>query len=97
MSNGSGSLLAGLMVSPLLPPTPMAKQTSNKAGVKSLSKKAQNSRHGFDPHPAAGPVAGATGQEPRRGRKTQAGTATAQTGKGAALSAQQTRKRSTAK
>jgi hypothetical protein len=71
----------------------MAKQMPSKAGVKSLSKKAQTSRHGFDPHPSAGPVAGATGQEPRRGRHPQPGSATAQAGKAAALRAQPTRER----
>ncbi|HET7697314.1 MAG TPA: hypothetical protein VFK57_16490 [Vicinamibacterales bacterium] len=55
--------------------------------MKSSAKKLDASRHGFDPHPAAGPVPGADGQEPRRRRK-EPGTATARAGKGAALRAQ---------
>jgi hypothetical protein len=66
----------------------MAKQLPSKAGVKSSAKKLDTSRHGFDPHPAAGPVSGADGQEPRRGRKPQPGTATAKGGKAAALRGQ---------
>lgn len=62
----------------------MSKQLSNKTGVKSLSKKFDNSRHGFDPQPASGPVAGAIGQQPRK-RHKQDGTVTARAGKGAAL------------
>ncbi|HYT65094.1 MAG TPA: hypothetical protein VEL51_01660 [Vicinamibacterales bacterium] len=65
----------------------MAKQTSNKAGLRSLGKKLDNSRHGFDSQPAAGPVPGASGGEPRR-RRPEPGTATARAGKGAALRAQ---------
>jgi hypothetical protein len=65
----------------------MAKQTSNKAGVRSLGEKQANSRHGFDPHPASGPVPGADGEEPRRRRK-QPGTATARAGKASALRSQ---------
>ena len=65
----------------------MANQLPSKAGVRSLSKKLDNSRHGFDPEPAAGPVPGADGQEPRR-RRQQPGTNTARPGKGAALRAQ---------
>lgn len=65
----------------------MAKQLSNKAGVRSLGKKLDNSRHGFDPQPAAGPVPGAHGAEPRR-RRQEPGTATAHPGKGAALRGQ---------
>jgi hypothetical protein len=65
----------------------MAKTLPSKAGVKSSAKKLDTSRHGFDPHPAAGPVPGADGQEPRR-RRPQPGTATAKAGKGAALRAQ---------
>jgi len=65
----------------------MAKQTSRKAGVRSLGEKLNNSRHGFDSQPASRPVAGANGEEPRR-RRQQPGTATARAGKGAALRAQ---------
>jgi len=39
------------------------RQTSNKAGVKSLAKKMDNSRHGFDQHPATRKTPGAFGQE----------------------------------
>ena len=38
-----------------------------KAGVKSLAKKLENSRHGFEPHPGAGKTAGAFGKEDPRG------------------------------
>jgi hypothetical protein len=65
----------------------MAKAFPSKAGVKSSAKKLDTSRYGFDPHPAAGPVPGADGQEPRR-RQQQPGTATAKAGKGAALRSQ---------
>ena len=37
--------------------------TSNKAGVKSLGKKLDNSRHGFKQQPAAGKIAGAFAHE----------------------------------
>ena len=63
--------------------------SSNKAGLKSLGKKMDNSRHGFDPQPAAGKAAGAFGEE--RGLETAAvrrrkpGTATPRAGKAAAL------------
>jgi hypothetical protein len=56
----------------------------NKAGVKSLSKKADNSRHGLNPVPPASPVAGASGEERRRPHQ-QAGTAASRVGKAAAL------------
>jgi len=65
----------------------MANQLPSKAGVKSLSKKLDSSRHGFDPEPAANPVAGAHGKEPS-GRRSVPGTATARPGKGAALRGQ---------
>jgi hypothetical protein len=39
------------------------RQTSNKSGVRSLGKKMDNSRHGFDTHPASKKVAGAYGKE----------------------------------
>ena len=39
------------------------RQTSNKAGVKSLAKKMDNSRHGFDEHPATRKTPGAFGEE----------------------------------
>lgn len=56
----------------------------NKAGVKSLSKKASNSRHGLNPVPASSPVAGASGEERPRARQRQ-GTAATHEGKAAAL------------
>lgn len=65
----------------------MAKELPSKAGVKSSAKKLDTSRHGFDPHPAAGPVPGADGQEPRR-RRREPGTATVKAGKAAALRGQ---------
>jgi len=65
----------------------MAKARPSKAGVKSSAKKLDTSRHGFDPHPAAGPVPGADAQQPRR-RRQQPGTATARAGKAAALRSQ---------
>jgi hypothetical protein len=43
------------------------RQTSNKAGVRSLGKKLDNSRHGFDEHPASRKTAGAFGREEARG------------------------------
>ena len=47
-----------------------ARQTSNKAGVKSLAKKQDSTRHGFSPEPPANKVDGASGQEDRiRGRE----------------------------
>lgn len=61
------------------------RQTSNKAGVKSLAKKQDNSRHGFGTQPAARKVAGASGQEDRvRGAAGERAEA-ARGGKGAAL------------
>jgi hypothetical protein len=39
------------------------RQTSNKAGLRSLGKKMDNSRHGFDEQPASRKTAGAFGQE----------------------------------
>jgi hypothetical protein len=49
---------------------PMNKKTGElpgKAGVKSLSKKLDNSRHGFEQHPGASKTPGAFGKEPTRG------------------------------
>ena len=39
------------------------RQTSNKAGLRSLGKKMENSRYGFDEHPASRKTAGAFGRE----------------------------------
>ncbi len=69
--------------------TPGTPHSSNKAGLKSLGKKMDNSRHGFDPQPAAGQPAGAFGQErgsvTRAVRQRKAGTATPKQGKASAL------------
>ncbi len=48
----------------------MTKKTGElpgKAGVKSLSKKLENSRHGFEQHPGASKTPGAFGKEDVRG------------------------------
>jgi hypothetical protein len=42
-------------------------QTSNKAGLRSLGKKLDNSRYGFDEHPGSRKPAGAFGREESRG------------------------------
>lgn len=39
------------------------RQTSNKAGLRSLGKKLDNSRYGFDEHPGSRKTAGAFGRE----------------------------------
>ena len=66
-----------------------ARQTSNKAGLRSLGQKMDNSRHGFDPQPAARKAEGAFGAERGRGttgnRRRQPGTATPKSGKASAL------------
>jgi hypothetical protein len=41
------------------------RQTSNKAGLRSLGKKMENSRYGFDEQPASRKTAGAFGHEER--------------------------------
>jgi hypothetical protein len=61
-----------------------AEDAVSKAGVKSLSKKADNSRHGLNPVPPATPVGGASGEERRRTHQ-QAGTVASRAGKAAAL------------
>jgi hypothetical protein len=45
-----------------------------KAGVKSLSKKLQNTRHGFEQHPGASKIPGAFGKEDTRGAADTEGT-----------------------
>lgn len=60
------------------------RQTSNKAGVRSTSKKEDNSRYRFGTQPASRKVAGASGLE-GRGQRRQGGAATAKAGKSAAL------------
>ena len=66
-----------------------ARQTSNKAGLRSLGKKMDNSRHGFDPQPAARKAGGAFGAERGGGttgdRQRQPGTSTPKSGKASAL------------
>jgi hypothetical protein len=44
------------------------RQTSNKAGVRSLGQKLDNTRHGFDEHPGSRKTAGAFGREPEQVR-----------------------------
>jgi len=62
------------------------RQTSNKAGVTSTAKKAENSRYGFDTHPASRKIAGAFGQEKGDSPvKRKAGTAATREGKASAL------------
>lgn len=62
------------------------RQTSNKAGVTSTSKKLGNSRHGFDPHPASRKAGGAFGQEKGESPvRRRAGTAATREGKASAL------------
>ena len=41
-------------------------QTSNKAGLRSLGKKLDNSRYGFNEHPGSRKTAGAFGREQTR-------------------------------
>jgi hypothetical protein len=65
----------------------------NKAGVKSLSKKEDNSRHGLNPVPAASPVAGASGE--RRRSHQQPGSPASHAGKAAALRGMGTPRRGT--
>lgn len=43
------------------------RQTSNKAGMRSLGQKLDNTRHGFDEHPGSRKTAGAFGKEKVRG------------------------------
>ena len=59
-------------------------QTSTKAGVRSLAKKMDTSRHGFGTQPASRKVAGASGQEGTRKSTAKAGTASKR-GKGDAI------------
>ena len=62
------------------------RQTSNKAGVTSTAKKVDNSRHGFDTHPASRKTAGAFGMEKGdRPVRRKAGTAATREGKATAL------------
>ena len=65
------------------------RQTSNKAGVTSLAKKQDNSRHGFATHPASRKAAGASGLE-GRGAARHGGASTPKGGKKAALGSMKT-------
>ena len=68
------------------------RQTSNKAGVQSVSKKLDNSRHGFDTYPNVRNKAGAFGEEEgRKAERPKAGTASPR-GKGGALAKMKGRK-----
>jgi hypothetical protein len=60
------------------------RQTSRKAGMRSIAKKMDSTRHGFNPQPAARKVAGAFGQE-GKGSRRQPGTETSKKGASAAL------------
>jgi hypothetical protein len=62
----------------------VSRQTSNKAGVTSLAKKQDSTRHGFATQPAARKVAGASGLE-GRGQHRQSSASTRKRGKAAAL------------
>jgi hypothetical protein len=62
------------------------RQTSNKAGLRSLGKKMENSRHGFDEHPASRKTAGAFGHEEKmRGSARESSTGTTRESKIRAL------------
>jgi hypothetical protein len=66
--------------------TTAARQTSNKSGVASTSKKLDNSRHGFGEHPANRKVAGAFAEETGTApMKRKPGTASTRAGKASAL------------
>ena len=62
------------------------RQTSNKAGVRSLAKKLGNSRYGFDEHPGSRKTAGAFAREERaRGAGHESSSGTTHKGKVASL------------
>jgi len=66
--------------------TAAGRQTSTKAGVRSLGKKMDNSRYGFQSQPASHQKPGAFGQESRStAGRIKAGTSTTRAGKAAAL------------
>jgi hypothetical protein len=60
-------------------------QVTSKTGVKSLSKKMDSSRHGFDRHPASHKTAGAFGREEARGAATDSTSGTTRRSKREAL------------
>jgi hypothetical protein len=63
-----------------------ARHSSGKAGLRSLGKKMDGSRHGFGTQPAARKKAGAYGKEDgRKARPKTAGTASRKPGKGGAI------------
>jgi hypothetical protein len=66
--------------------TAAGRQSSSKSGVKSLGKKMENSRYGFQSQPASHQKPGAFGQESRSTTgRTKAGTSATRPGKAAAL------------
>jgi hypothetical protein len=71
---------------PMAKTTAGERQTSNKAGVRSLAKKMGNTRRGFESQPASHKKAGAFAQEsrPTAGR-AKPGTSATREGKAAAL------------
>jgi hypothetical protein len=72
-----------------MPKSTVNRQTSNKAGVTSLAKKRDSTRHGFRTEPPARKVAGASGLE-GRGQRRHGGASTPKRGKAAALRAVKT-------
>ena len=71
---------------PSMAKTSPGPQTSTKAGMRSLGKKMENSRHGFATQPASRKKAGAFAQESRAtSSRSEAGTSTTHAGKAAAL------------
>ncbi|HMF59426.1 MAG TPA: hypothetical protein VK595_03600 [Vicinamibacterales bacterium] len=66
--------------------TTAGRQTSNKAGVASMGKKMDNSRHGFGASPSSKRVGGAFGAEDGSSpMKRKPGTAATRPGKASAL------------
>ena len=60
-------------------------QLTSKTGMKSLSKKMDGSRHGFDGHPSSHKIAGAFGREEARGAVTDSTYGATRRGKREAL------------
>ena len=65
------------------------RQTSSKAGVRSMGKKVDNARYGFGSQPASRKVTGASGLE-GRGQRRQGSASAPKSGKAAALRAMKT-------
>lgn len=61
------------------------RQTSNKAGMRSLGKKLQNSRYGFNEHPGSSKTAGAFGREEMRGAGDESSPGSTRPSKSASL------------